>query len=413
MIAFLKYLRGYVRIRVWGFSPERFMNLCSNKNILLWDIQKDGDVYEMYISLKGFFSLRPIVRKTGTRVAVLKRCGLPFFLPKVRTRKFFVLGLMVAVIFWFWTSLYVWEITLSGNYSITEDVFHDFLKEQNIFVGMSKGKVDIEELEKQIRRQFDQVTWTSAKLEGTKLRIVIKENSNLQYEVKEDTEKYLYGSDLIAQGDGLIVSMIVRTGVPKVTIGQEIFKGDVLVAGNVPVNNEDGTVRKYQYVRSDADIYVQRKLSVREVVPVEYTDRVYTGRTTSHTYVGSGEKGLELSTKKVTYLNYDTLTEKKDIQLLKGLTLPLFWGKITYREYLNVEKRRGEEEAKKLLEIKYSEILSSLDEKGVQIIEKDVKIDRDNIHWILEGEFTVIQRIGIEQPGTVEQIVAPRDVQVQ
>lgn len=405
MIAFLKYLRGYVRIRVWGFSPERFMNLCSNRNILLWDIQKDGDVYEMYISLKGFFSLRPIVRKTGTRVAVLKRCGLPFFLPKVRARKFFVLGLMVAVIFWFWTSLYVWEISLSGNYSITEDVFHDFLKEQDIFVGMSKGKVDIEELEKQIRRQFDQVTWTSAKLEGTKLRIVIKENENLQYEVKEDTEKYIYGSDLVAQADGLIVSMIVRSGVPQVTIGQEILKGDLLVAGNVPVNNEDGTVRKYQYVRSDADIYVQRKLSVREVVPVEYTDRVYTGRTTSHTYVGSGEKGLELSAKKVPYPYYDTVTEKKDIQLLKGLTLPLFWGKITYREYLNVEKRRGEEEAKKLLEIKYSEILSSLDEKGVQIIEKDVKIDRDNIHWILEGEFTVIQRIGIEQPGTVEQIV--------
>ncbi|MBE5868141.1 MAG: sporulation protein [Lachnospiraceae bacterium] len=405
MIAFLKYLRGYVRIRVWGFSPERFMNLCSNRNILLWDIQKDGDVYEMYISLKGFFSLRPIVRKTGTRVAVLKRCGLPFFLPKVRARKFFVLGLMVAVIFWFWTSLYVWEISLSGNYSITEDVFHDFLKEQDIFVGMSKGKVDIEELEKQIRRQFDQVTWTSAKLEGTKLRIVIKENENLQYEVKEDTEKYIYGSDLVAQADGLIVSMIVRSGVPQVTIGQEILTGDVLVAGNVPVNNEDGTVRKYQYVRSDADIYVQRKLSVREVLPIEYTDRVYTGRTTSHTYVGSGEKGLELSTKKVTYPYYDTLIEKKDIQLLKGLTLPLFWGKITYREYLNVEKRRGEEDAKKLLEIKYSEILSSLDEKGVQIIEKDVKIDRDNIHWILEGEFTVIQRIGIEQPGTVEQIV--------
>ena len=67
MIVFLKYLRGYLRIRVWGFSPERFMNLCSNKGILLWNITRQGDAYEMCIDIKGFRQLRPIVRKTGTR----------------------------------------------------------------------------------------------------------------------------------------------------------------------------------------------------------------------------------------------------------------------------------------------------------------------------------------------------------
>ncbi len=81
MIEFLKYIRGYLRIRVSGFSPERFMNLCSNKGILLWKIVKEGDVYYMNINLKGFRALRPIVRKTGTRVAVLERYGLPFFCP--------------------------------------------------------------------------------------------------------------------------------------------------------------------------------------------------------------------------------------------------------------------------------------------------------------------------------------------
>ncbi|MCR5754026.1 MAG: sporulation protein YqfD, partial [Acetatifactor sp.] len=62
MIQLLKYLRGFLRIRVWGFSPERFLNLCSNKGILLWDIQRDEDVYYMSISVHNFFRLKEIAR---------------------------------------------------------------------------------------------------------------------------------------------------------------------------------------------------------------------------------------------------------------------------------------------------------------------------------------------------------------
>ena len=74
------------------------MNLCSNKGILLWDIVREGDVYYMNITLKGFWEIRPIAKKTGTRVAILERYGLPFFLPGLLKRKMFVLG-------WFWPSL--------------------------------------------------------------------------------------------------------------------------------------------------------------------------------------------------------------------------------------------------------------------------------------------------------------------
>ena len=115
MIGFLKYLKGYLRIKVWGFSPERFMNLCSNKEILLWDITRDGEIYYMNISLKSFYQLRSIARKTGTRVAICKRYGLPFFIPTLLQRKVFVMGLLLAVSFWLWSSFYIWDIELEGN----------------------------------------------------------------------------------------------------------------------------------------------------------------------------------------------------------------------------------------------------------------------------------------------------------
>ncbi|MDE6167720.1 MAG: sporulation protein YqfD, partial [Acetatifactor sp.] len=242
MIELLKYLRGYLRIRVWGFSPERFMNLCSNKGILIWNIVREGDVYYMNINLRGFWALRPIVRKTGTRVAVLERYGLPFFLPRLLKRKVFVMGLLLAAAFWIWSSLYIWNIEISGNYQITDDVFQSFLKENQVTVGMQKRDLDIEELEKEIRRRFSQITWASARLSGTKLLIDIKENDApiVSPEKKETT-----GTDLVAEYGGRVVSMIVRSGVPKVAIGDEVEAGCVLVEGKVPIYNEDATVREY------------------------------------------------------------------------------------------------------------------------------------------------------------------------
>lgn len=394
MIEFLKYLKGYVQIKVWGFSPERFMNLCSNKNILLWDIRKEGDIYYMSISLQGFYKLRPIVKKTGTRVAILKRCGLPFFIPRIFARKIFVLGLLAAVFFWFWSSMYVWDITLEGNYTITEDIFNDFLETQNIAIGMKKNNVDIETLEKEIRRTFDIVTWTSAKLEGTKLEIVIKENQNVIAPSEEDL--FPYGSDLVADVEGVIVSMIVRTGIPQVVIGQEIAREDILVSGSVPVYNEDATVKKYQYTRADADIYVEHTMQIRETLPFLCVEKVYTGREKKKFYIQVGEKEYKFSFSEVTYPYYDVVMNKKNIELLKGLSLPVTFGDFVYREYLNVERNYTQEEAQTLLSEKYAKILTTLEEKGVQIIEKNVKIVTSSNMWVLQGELKVVEKAGTE-----------------
>jgi len=35
----LRFLRGYVKIRIKGYSPERFLNLCSHHQIDIWGLQ--------------------------------------------------------------------------------------------------------------------------------------------------------------------------------------------------------------------------------------------------------------------------------------------------------------------------------------------------------------------------------------
>lgn len=366
------------------------MNLCSNKGILLWDIVKEGDVYCMNITLKGFWELRPIVKKTGTRVAILERYGLPFFLPQLLKRKMFVTGLILTIGFWLLSSLFIWDIKLSGNYQITTDVFQSFLKENQVRIGMRKDTLDIEELEKQIRRQFPQITWASARLDGTRLLIDIKENDAPIHMEKPETSP---GTDLIASYDGRVVAIIVRSGVPKVAIGDTVEKGTILVEGKVPVYNEDSTVREYSYVDADADILLEHAMSFTASLPFEHVEKSYTGREKSSHYIKFGDKSWAMPENRP-FLVYDSVIRESRPLILDRLSIPVFWGTVTYREYQNTEYLYTEEEAKGHLNQKLMDFLAELDEKGVQIIEKDVRIEKGTDTWTLTGEFLVQEPVG-------------------
>ena len=53
-LSLLKYLFGYLEVSLTGYAPERFLNLCSNHNILIWNLAPTQDGYRFYISIAGF-----------------------------------------------------------------------------------------------------------------------------------------------------------------------------------------------------------------------------------------------------------------------------------------------------------------------------------------------------------------------
>ena len=58
MISFFRYLKGYVRVRLTGYSPERFLNLCKSRHVEIWELQNNGFYYEMNVSIRDFRKLK-------------------------------------------------------------------------------------------------------------------------------------------------------------------------------------------------------------------------------------------------------------------------------------------------------------------------------------------------------------------
>lgn len=419
MLHWIQYVRGYVTIKVWGYSTERLLNLCGNHDILVWDIVNHGDYDTMNISVKGFFALKPLLKKTGTKASVQKRYGLPFFMSKMQKRKIFAAGFICCMIFWMLMSGYIWNIKIEGNFALTEDVLLDYLEEKNVRVSMKKSRLQIEELEKSLREDYNLITWTSVQLKGTTLLIYIKENEMPNYEQSAQKDE-VRGMDLIAAKPGMISYIITRSGVPQVALGDTVEEGDILVSGAVPVYNEDTTVRKYQFVQADADIKLLYSESVSVKRDIMYEEKVYSGRQKKMVMLGFRDRELNLRWGRITYDAYDISGEKNQVRLLDNFYLPFFYGTKTVQEYEIVKKRHTEEEMNAIMQEEWSKIISTLEEKGVQITQKDVTINKNETNWVLnvrmqleESAFILVPTQTdpiIEEQGTDEETAVPETV---
>ena len=79
MLHWVQYIRGYVTIKVWGYSTERLLNLCGNHDILVWDITDHGDYDTMNISVRGFFCVETTVKKDWNQGSYFKKIRTAFF----------------------------------------------------------------------------------------------------------------------------------------------------------------------------------------------------------------------------------------------------------------------------------------------------------------------------------------------
>ncbi len=96
----MRYLRGYVKIQIQGYSPERSLNLCSYHHILIWGLAYEDHCYELCMSVRDFKRIRPFLRKkTHTKVRVKEKYGFPFSLYNNRKRKLFFAGFIICIFY--------------------------------------------------------------------------------------------------------------------------------------------------------------------------------------------------------------------------------------------------------------------------------------------------------------------------
>lgn len=391
----LRYMKGYVRIRITGYSPERFLNLCKYKNIPVWGLLPGRNFYDMNITIAGMKKLKPILRKTGTNLRIIEKIGFPFFLFRHRKRKIFFAGAVGCILLIYILSLFIWNIEISGNHVRTDETILAFLRKQDVHCGMPASSVDCAGIARMIRKEYDDVIWVSASLKGSKIKIEIKENSDSrEIEEEKTTEE---GNDLIAEKDGVIKEIVTRSGVPMVHAGDKVKAGDILVSGRVEIKNDSQEVIGYQYQNADADIRMETKEVYEETLDLSYTVKKYEKHKKCQVFLRFSDKEYTLGQKVDAGERKEVFSFEVLPQFSKSFPFPFSFGIREEKQYLEVKKTYTKKECQEILSREFEHFCKDLRKKGVQILENDVKIYKDTQSAKAKGTLILLESCGKER----------------
>lgn len=398
----IRYIKGYLLIRVEGYSPERFLNACSHRGIELWGLRSAGGAYEMYMTLKDFRKIKALSKKTGTKVRVRRRYGLPFFLHRYRRRKLFFAGAFLAVCLVYILTLFIWEIDIRGNLRRTDEALLSFLRSRDVYCGMTAGSVDCDQIADDLRGAYADLVWVSASVHGTRLVIQVKENEHLSAQTggkAQETE----GTDLAATQDCTILSIVTRQGTPLVHEGDQVKKGDLLVNGRLDLKNDAGEVTGYRYCKAQADITGKYQISYEDTMEREFEIRSYQYERNNlvrqeELFLRAGDRIFSFGRLKNNYQEYDYYVEESQLTVGENFSLPLFWGRRTAVPCSVRRENYTDSQLQQLLSRRFEKACQDIEKKGLEIIENDVKIYTEQNAACARGTLTVRGPVAGEVP---------------
>ena len=432
----MSVVSNQVRCLVTGEETLRFVNLCRNNGIELRHLVRRENAIQMEIDAENFKKLRPLVRKTHVKIHILNRHGPAFFFYRHKRRWWFLLGMTVFAGMIYILSLFVWQIDIDGNSKYTDALILQALSQMNVRTGCRKSEIDLPKIEEELRIMYNEITWVSASITGTKLQIELREGDlkisgssgggqtgNVKrVENRENNPKTQNGesetdlpANLVADEDAIITNLVVRRGTVAVRYGDEVKKGDVLIEGKVYIYNEDETLKKVDYLTAEGDVFGKYQELYEKHYQRKHEVRSYTGK-------NYRELGVEIVGKSFCLpvwenilkkqLEENTLSEvwswKKQFRLTPTFYLPFALEYTEYVPYENVVEEYTDEVIKKMAEEELQKYLNELEKKGVQIISNSVTISLDADGGHVKGTLILDGPIGKEVPISSEHMASTR-----
>jgi similar to stage IV sporulation protein len=385
----LQSLRGYVLLQLRGEHPERLINKLVENRMMVWDIRYLGDSNaQLFISLKDYFRLRPLLKQTGCKMHVLRRYGFPFILDKLEKRKFFAIGLLGFIIGIFILSSVIWQVKVQGNQQISTMDILQAAKQEGIYKLQWKYRLkNTDLLSKSLQGKLPGTAWVGVEIHGTQIVI------NVVEAVIPEKPLLLNPRHLVASNNALITSIFAEKGRPVVKPNTYVRKGDILISGILGDELHQQTVAAAGRVKGI--VWYTPKIEV----PLMRQFKIYTGEVTTRSYLVIGNRGLQLNGYgKITYNQYETLSERKIVQW-RDYTLPIGWIRERIVESNMIEQPLEPAEARELgLGQAKAEIMAAAGEGARIVTEKILHEKTENGKVYMEVHFEVEESIAEEQP---------------
>jgi len=256
----MRFLRGYICFTASDGFPERFLNLCNQAGVAVWDISWSSGTMHGRTDRRGFAAMSDCAAPAGIALAASCKCGLPFFLQKYRKRVGLLIGLVLCIATLRVLSGMVWVIEVQGNERVAAEDILEVMQQHGLYLGARRNSLDAREISEIVREQLPGISWISVNLRGSSAVIELKEELPLQPGGPTEPQ------DIIAAKAGQIRIFELYQGSAQTGLNQAVYPGAVLAGGQI--QNLDETFR---YVPAQAYVVARTAIAAEGLVPRQST----------------------------------------------------------------------------------------------------------------------------------------------
>ena len=305
----MKKWMGYAFIRLKGLDIERQIQKILKEGISLGGCKRE--------SLTSFTAwVRPWhirrIRRLGVNVSFIGKGGLATSLFAARKR----IGLAVGALVWFAVILLiqgrVFRFSINGT---DNNAVLDYVCEQ-VKLGSAVDGEKIEQLEREIIKNNDDIQWVSITAKGITLEITVKQKPSLPEPSPKEA------GDIVASKVGLVQQITTLQGVPVATEGKLVLPGDVLISGQLIYAGEPA-----DYIAAMGKCTAKVWYSAEKEVSLKREVRTQTGNTVTHKSLCI--LNTELDKKAPPFKHYSLTEIKKPIA---SIGIPIYTVERIYKE---------------------------------------------------------------------------------
>lgn len=385
------YIIGYIRISIEGYYIERFINICGNEKITIWNLKRNKNVkLELNIGIKDLKKVAKIAKQTKCKIKIIKKKGLPFLFNRYRKRKLFFVFLLVIIIGLGISSNFVWNIQIvEEDKESIENLYQDVV-ESGLEIGKMKSKINTKDIINKVRLKRNDIAWMGIELKGTNA-IVKVVKATAKPEIVDDNEY----CNIVSDKQGIITKINAQNGTIVVKVGETVNVGTTLINGWM-----EGKYTGLRYVHAKGEIQAKVWHTKNKKILYNATEKAETGNIENKYQIKINNFEINLSKRLSKFKIYDTIVLENKFKIFSDFYLPISLVKITNKEIKEEQKNYNVEQAKDLgIEQLQEELDNEIEDKS-KVVNKII-----NTYEKEDGIEVYVTYEVLEDIGTNEKIV--------
>lgn len=391
---------GEILVRATG-NVEAFLSAAAHDGLFLRLPQRNEDLSLCFFASPRLYrKLRFPARRTGVRLHLLRKRGLPFILRPYRYRIGLWLGFIFLLCLLILSSAFIWTVEIGGVCPKTAAAIRETLADHGLRPASLKNRIDAEHLRRILLIEIDSLDWAAVNLYGSRAIVAATEAVPLP---ETEYDAINHPSDLVAGKDGYILDTRIHQGEQLVFPGAAVCEGEIIashmVHGTIPGSKELSGV--LHYVHAHGTVFARTHGSISMVMPKKIQRKSYDEKYFTQNRYFFAERPIFFSSGYgIPAMKCDKIEERFELSLPGGVLLPVTRRTVTLQPYHLTPDTVSDEEALVCMEAYLKAYLISSAKEGL-LEEFHSSLTEESSLWRLDAEYFMTEDIGKVVPLTL------------